>query len=168
MNQPSTCAPWNIFGNGPFTHVYKPLDPNAWPKSKNGKKICHLDMFKLSILQENKWEVGWALEATLLTPSNIPPPRYGHIYCLLLGLPKNRKQYETMISEYLACNCVDFSSMMSGSLGKQGSWVPCKHFYYFLQYAIYSRIRKPLIHYPSWSWNEVHRLLDCAKVLEVN
>jgi hypothetical protein len=32
-----------------------------------------------------KWEVGQTLEATLLTPSNIPPPVYGGIYYLLLG-----------------------------------------------------------------------------------
>jgi hypothetical protein len=38
-------------------------------------------------LQKNKWEVGWTLEVTLLAPSNIPPPRYGHIYHLLLGPP---------------------------------------------------------------------------------
>jgi hypothetical protein len=33
---------------------------------------------------------------------------------------------------------------------------------------MYVGIRKPFIHYPSWSWNEVHRLLDHAKVLDVN
>jgi hypothetical protein len=44
-------------------------------------------MFKLSILQENKWEVGQILEAKLLTPSNIPPLGYGWIYHPLLGPP---------------------------------------------------------------------------------
>jgi len=54
-------------------------------------KIHHLDMFKLSILIENKWEVGQTLEATLLIPLNIPPLRYGWIYSLLLGPPYNHK-----------------------------------------------------------------------------
>jgi hypothetical protein len=67
MNQPSACALQNLFGNGIFAHVYKPLDVNAWPKSRNGKKIRCLDTFKLSILQENKWEVG-RLKVTLLAP----------------------------------------------------------------------------------------------------
>jgi hypothetical protein len=31
LNQPFTCAPLNIFGDGPSTHVYKPLDPYVWP-----------------------------------------------------------------------------------------------------------------------------------------
>jgi hypothetical protein len=58
VNQPSTCAPRNLFGDGPFAHVYKPLDLNAWPKSRNRKNIHHLGMFKLFIMQENNWEVG--------------------------------------------------------------------------------------------------------------
>jgi hypothetical protein len=87
MNQLPGCAPWNLFGDGTYAPIYKPLDPNAWPKSRNGKKICDPDTFKLSILQENKWEVGQTFEATLLTPSNIPPSRYGWIYHLLSEPP---------------------------------------------------------------------------------
>jgi hypothetical protein len=73
-----------------------------------------------------------------------------------------------MINDYLTCSCVDFLSMMALSLNKQGPWVPCKHLYCILQYAMYYNIKEPFIHYPFWSWNEVHRLLDHAKVLEVN
>jgi hypothetical protein len=62
--------------------------------------------------------VGQTLEATLLIPSNIPPLGYGQIHHLLSGPPKNHKQYEVMIIDYLACNCMDFSSMIYGSLGK--------------------------------------------------
>jgi hypothetical protein len=72
-------------------------------------------------MQENKWKVRIIFEATLLTISNIPPLGYGQIYCLLSKLPKNHKQYEITISDYLACNCVDFFSMMVLSLDKQGS-----------------------------------------------
>jgi hypothetical protein len=83
MNQPFACAPWNLFGDGNSTHVYKLLDLDVWPKSRNGKKICHPDMFKLSILEENKCEVGRTFEATLLTPSNILLIGYGWIYRVL-------------------------------------------------------------------------------------
>jgi hypothetical protein len=54
MNQPTGCAPWNLFGNGTFALVYKPWDLDAWPKSRNGKKVRHPDIFKLSITQEKK------------------------------------------------------------------------------------------------------------------
>jgi len=69
-------------------------------------------------MQENKWKVRLIFEATLLTPSNIPPLGYGQIYCLLSKPPKNCKQYEITIKDYLACNCVDFFSMMVLSLDK--------------------------------------------------
>ncbi len=108
--------------------------------------------------------MGQTFEATLLTPSKIPPSRYGWIYRLLVGLLENCKQYEVTINDYLACNCVDFSSMMVLSFDKQGPWMPCKHLYYILQYAMCFRIKEPFIHYPSWSWNEFHRLLNHAKV----
>jgi hypothetical protein len=118
MKQPPRCAPQNLFSDGTFAPIYKPLDPNVWPKSRNGRKIHCSDTFKLSNLQENKWEVGQTFKATLLTPSNIPPPRYGEIYLLLLGPLENHKQYEVMINDYLAYNCVDFACMMVLSLGK--------------------------------------------------
>ncbi len=81
---------------------------------------------------------------------------------------KNCEQYEVMIRDYSVCSCMDFFSMMFASLGKWGLWVPCKHLYYILQYAMYFGIKEPFIHYPSWNWNEIHKLLDHAKVLEVN
>jgi hypothetical protein len=101
-------CPWNFFGDGISTLVYKPLDLDVWPKSRNGKKICHPNTFKLSILQKNKWEVEQTLKATLLTPSNIPLLGYGWIYHHLSRLQKYHKQYEVMINDYPTCNCMDF------------------------------------------------------------
>jgi hypothetical protein len=39
MNQLLKCAFYNLFGDGTSALIYKPLDLDAWPKSKNGKKI---------------------------------------------------------------------------------------------------------------------------------
>jgi hypothetical protein len=91
----------------------------------------------------NKTSERWeeTLENTLLTPSNILLLRYGRIYCLLLGPPIKRKQYEVMINDYFACSCINFSSMMSMSFSKQGLWVQCKHLYYILQYVMYFGIK---------------------------
>jgi hypothetical protein len=57
--------------------------------------------------------------------------------------------------------------MMSMSLDERGPWVHCKHMYYILQYVMFCGIRKSFIHYPSWNWNEVHRLLGHAKILKL-
>jgi hypothetical protein len=111
--------------------------------------------------------VGQTLEATLLTLSNILPPGYGQIYRLLSGPLDNHKQYVVTIIDYLVYSCVDFFAKMSKSFSKQGLWchvntcttfcnMPC-----MLGLENHSSIT-------SWSWNEVHRLLDYAKVLDVN
>jgi hypothetical protein len=115
-------------------------------ETRNWKKICCPKTFKLSIIQENKWEVGQALEATLLIPLTIPPLGYGWIYYLLSRPLKNHKQYEIIINGYLAYNCMDFFSMMSMSFGGQGPWVQSKHLYYILQYAMFLKVREPFIH----------------------
>jgi len=73
-----------------------------------------------------------------------------------------------MISDYLACNCMDLFSVMFMSLDEQGPWVHYKQMYYILQYVMFCGIRESFIHYPSWNWDEVHRLLGRAKVLKLN
>jgi hypothetical protein len=40
------------------------------------------------------------LKPTLLTPTTIPPPKYGRIYYLLSRPPKNCKHYEVTINDY--------------------------------------------------------------------
>jgi hypothetical protein len=42
-------------------------------------------MFKLSMQQINRWEVGQTLEAVTLPPIEVPPSRYGKIYIINFG-----------------------------------------------------------------------------------
>jgi hypothetical protein len=55
--------------------------------------------------------------------------------------------------------------MPTASLGKHGAWVQCKHLYHILQY-MYCGQFEDFIHYPMWSWDEVQRLLACAKTFD--
>jgi hypothetical protein len=73
-----------------------------------------------------------------------------------------------MINAYSTCNYVDVSSMMVSSFNKWGPQVPCKHVYYILQHVMCFGIKKLFTHYPSLNRNEIHRLLNHAKVLRVN
>ncbi len=102
---------------------YAFLQGGAFGTSPDKNELRLHRTFELSIIQENKWEVGQALEATLLIPLTIPPLGYGWIYYLLSRPLKNHKQYEIIINDYLAYNCMDFFSMMSMSFGGQGPWV---------------------------------------------
>jgi hypothetical protein len=89
-------------------------------------------MFKLSMQQTNRWEVGQTLEVIVLPSTKVPPPGYGQIYFISSGPPLSIKQYEVMIGNFPNCTCVDFIQMMASSLGGQGKWVHCKHLYFIL------------------------------------
>jgi hypothetical protein len=54
---------------------------------------------------------------------------------------------------------MDFVTMVSGSLGKQGKWVPRKHMYYVLQHVMFCGQFESFIHFPTWSCNEAYHLL---------
>ncbi len=54
-----------VFVDHIYSHVNKPLDPNAWPKIRSDKTSCCPTIFKLSKEHENKWEVGHALQAII-------------------------------------------------------------------------------------------------------
>jgi len=49
-----------VFVDHIYSHLNKPLDPNAWPKTS-----CCPTIFKLSKEHENKWEAGHALQAII-------------------------------------------------------------------------------------------------------
>jgi len=81
-------------------------------------------------------------------------------------LSLNSKEYDVTIGNFLACTCFDFVSMMARSLGKQGTWIPCKHIYYIFQHVMFCRDAKEFIHHPTWSENEVHFLLFNAMTIK--
>jgi len=152
------CVFRTLFVNENTTHCKWHAYPEAWPKTRNNKPIWQARIFKFSTQQTNRWAVGWTLEATILPPTEVPPPRYGQIYIINFGPPPNTKQYEVTIQNFFNCICVDFIQMMVGSLvGGSGcianiSISSCK------MWCIMTK-------YPTWSWNEVQCIMCCARVI---
>ncbi len=85
--------------------------------------------------------------ATFYLPLEVPISSYGRIYKILCGKTLNRKQYEVIIGNFLAYTSMDFVTMVSGSLGKQGKWVPCEHIYYVLQHVMFCGQFESFIHF---------------------
>jgi hypothetical protein len=79
--------------------------------------MCHDLVFKISIQQQNKWKVKHVLLSNILPPTNVPSPKYGRMYKIILSPIENRKQYEVTIGNFLTCTCIDFVLIMKGSLG---------------------------------------------------
>jgi hypothetical protein len=53
--------------------------------------------------------------------------------------------------------------MLVGSLGAHGAYAQCKHVYHILQMIMFCGFIEEFIHYYTWSWDEVQRLLERFK-----
>jgi hypothetical protein len=51
--------------------------------------------------------------------------------------------------------------MLAGSLGAHGAYVQCKHVYHILLIIMLCGLTEKFIHYCTWNWDEVQRLLKC-------
>jgi hypothetical protein len=125
------------FKNENSIPINRPMHEMSWPTSHNGKAIHSMVPFKMLNLYYNRWGTSRLLETILSPPLEVPPPIYGWIYKILFGQNPNKKQYEIIIGNFLACTCLDFVTMMSSLLGWRGKWVPYKHMYYVLQHVMF-------------------------------
>jgi hypothetical protein len=52
--------------------------------------------------------------------------------------------------------------MLASSLSGRGAYMQCKHVYHILQMIMFYGLMEDFIHYCTWSWDEVQRLLKCS------
>jgi hypothetical protein len=79
------------------------MDEMSWPTSRNGKVIHCTMPFKMSNLHYNWWEASRLFEKTINPPLQVPFLGYGKIYKILSSQNPNKKQYEIIIGNFLAC-----------------------------------------------------------------
>jgi hypothetical protein len=161
LNRQWPIIPQSLFEKENSVPINRLMDEMSWPTSPNGKVVCCRVPFKMSNLHYNRWEVGQLLEATINPSLEVPLLKYGWIYKIMSGQNPNKKQYEVTIRNFLACTCLDFVAMIYSSLGWRRKWVPYKHMYYVLHHVIFCVQLENFIHFPTWSYDEIHCLLDC-------
>ena len=99
----------------------------------------------------------------VMNVSAIPYPGYGVVITLDNG---KAKVYYVFITDFPSCTCPSFVKMMSGALGKRLQWIYCKHMYYILRYLCKMDYKvDTFMHAPSYSYNEVMRILELAAVI---
>ena len=75
--------------------------------------------------------------------------------------------YRITIGDIPHCMCPDFTKMSSQALGKKGKWVYCKHLYYVFRFLCKVDYESDkFIYAPTYTYNEVMRLLELAGVVE--
>ncbi len=109
------CGPKHILGNMFNTHSHLACQNNI----TIGGRLVGIQWF----LSNHHWRF-----LHLIMDESI------RFYVARLQIKRNMK-LQLRISQL--CTCMDFVTMVSSSLGKQGKWVPCKHMYYVLQHVMF-------------------------------
>jgi hypothetical protein len=88
-------------------------------------------------------------------------PEFGCIIILDSRIPPKVQQYMITIGSFLKCSCNYFKDIATKALGKHGQWENCKHFYFvFTVIVSLDSDIDAFIHAPSFSLNEVKRILE--------
>jgi len=143
-----------------FNDYPRPVSPDDYPKQRFGKIIrrtSNAPTTKHSNMCASALYVsGKVLEVTML-----PSPALGSIIRFESRQRSQASHYLITIGQFPSCDCPFFKDMSAKSLGKRGQWVNCKHLYYiFTQLCDLVPDVDYFIHAPSFSYNEIRRVLE--------
>ena len=93
----------------------------------------------------------------------VPHPGYG----IVISLHRDEdKSYLVSITDIPQCTCEDFRNMSNKT--KKNMWIPCKHFYFLFTYFSKLDFQKDkFMHAPTYSYNEVMRMMELAGVVDL-
>ena len=120
-------------------------------------------------MQANNCASAQTLTARIERVTMVPHPRFGCIVSLVSGKEPRAQKYTMSISSFPSCTCPYFEEMILKSLGGHGQWAYCKHMYYI--FAVICGLDgevEPFLHAPSFSFNEVKRVLLSGILVYVN
>ena len=106
-----------------------------------------------------------SVQGKILRVLLVPPSALGCIVSLESKGAREVKTYMLTVGAFLSCSCPDFKKMLGMSLGKRGAWLNCKHLYYIFNIVCELDPDEDIfIHAPSFSWNEVKRVVQVLLV----
>jgi hypothetical protein len=136
-----------------------PPFPDDHPKARSGKNIRRNKKVPTTKHANNCVSV-LTLKAHVRQITMIPHPGYRCIVTLDSEIPPNIQQYLIIIGIFPDCSCPYFKEMVTKASGKRGQWTNCKHLYFI--FTVICRLDAEVddfIHAPSFSFNEVKRVL---------
>jgi hypothetical protein len=141
-----------------------PLNPDAHPTSRFGKSVRR-NLAPPTVDHKNKWESAGLMDGYYVVGITAIP--YPGFEMLINIVSKEDITYRVTIGDMPHCTCFDFKKMSSQSLGNKEKWVYCKHLYYVFRFLCKLNYDSDkFIHAPTYSYNEVMRLLELAGVVE--
>jgi hypothetical protein len=148
----------------PRMDFHVPLNPDAHPASRFGKSMRR-NLAPPTVDHKNKWESAGLMNRYYVV--GITPILYLEFGVLINIVSKEDITYRVTIGDMPHCTCFDFNKMSSQSLGNKEKWVYCKHLYYVFRFLCKMNYDSDkFIHAPTYSYNEVMRLLKLAGVVD--
>jgi hypothetical protein len=163
LPQHAVISPSRLFGGDIPVDVASyptPPFPDDHPKARSRKNIRRNKKVPTT-KHANNCTSTLILKVHVRQITMIPHPGYGCIITLVLGIPPNIHQYMITIGTFPDCSCPYFKEMVTTALGKRGQWANCKHLYFI--FTVIFRLDAEVddfIHAPSFSFNEVKRVLE--------
>ena len=145
-----------------------PDEADEHPKIRGGKRIRRNPKAPTT-MQANNSASAVTLTARIERVTMVPHPGFGCIVSLISGKEPRLQKYTLSISSFPSCTCPYFEEMVLKSLGGRGQWAYCKHLYFI--FTVICGLQgdvEPFLHAPSFSFNEVKRVLLNGILLYVN
>jgi hypothetical protein len=157
-------SPRRLFGNHDLpddvSGFQVPEFPANQPGTRSGKKIRR-NPNAPTTKQANNCASALILKALVRQVTMVPHPGFGCIIKIDSGTMPIVEQYMVTIGSFPECSCPNFKEMSTKALGKRGQWANCKHLYFlFLVICRLDADVDVFIHAPSFSFNEVKRILE--------
>lgn len=143
-----------------MTTYVSPAFPDEFPKQRCRKNIRPNNKAPTT-RHANNCASALMLKSPLRKLSMVLVPTLGCIVILDSGTSPRVQKYDLTISQLLGCTCLNFKEMATKALGRYGQWANCKHLYYvFTVTCSLDPVSDTFIHAPSFSFNEVKRILE--------
>ena len=163
LPQRQPISPWRLFGEHSGMHLLSsypvPDDADEHPKIRDGKRVLRNSKAPTT-MQANNSASALTLIARIERVTMVPHPGFGCIVSLISGKEPRVQKYTLSISSFPTCTCPYFEEMILKSLGGRGQWAYCNHLYFI--FTVVCGLQgevEPFLHAPSFSFNEVKRVL---------
>ena len=142
----------------------EPLNPSTHATMRSGKRIRRNPNAPTE-KHYNNCASALSVQGKILRLLLVPPTALGCIVSLESKGAREVKTYMLTVGAFPSCSCPDFKKMLGMSLGKRGAWLNCKHLYYIFNIVCELDPDEDIfIHAPSFSWNEVKRVVQVLLV----
>lgn len=173
LPQKERLTPTRLFNNAAppldLSAVDVPLNPDRPPHdSRKGKEIRRHERGPTAKHLQNVASAR-IIQGTILKVTMVPRPGFGCVVSFRSKPPPSESIYQLTVSSLPECTCLAFKEMI-GKFGRaRNAFLHCKHLYYiFIRISNLEPYVDKFMHFPTFSFNEVKRILEGGLLIHAN